>query len=327
MIKIKLDRQRRKEIEGILIKDLYGNEENKKGKLVSVLEAQESRDFLHKDYIELYNYFYDENENLKYGKVKEILLADKAKMEVLIEEFGCYDCYDDKVKRLSDDLLNKIFRYENFSKRKVAYEIMRKMDVMVCPYCNRLYTVTLKDKKVRPQFDHYFPKKKYPYLALSLYNLIPSCSICNMAKSDMDTIDTPVLYPYEEEFGEKVKFAVEWEDDFVKYIRGISDKIHVLIENPEHVLEEKVNNQDSRLHITELYNEHKDYIQDIFKNFYINTDKRVAELLHKFPSLFSTKEEIRSLMFMNDIRKENWGKRPFAKLTHDIYVGLKEMKG
>ena len=85
-----------------------------------------------------------------------------------------------------------------------------------------------------------------------------------------------------------------------------------------------MDNQNNRLHITDLYNKHKDYIIDIFKNFHINTDKRMEELLHTFPDIFSTKAEVRSLIFMNDIKKENWGKRPLAKLTYDIYTELEK---
>lgn len=32
------------------------------------------------------------------------------------------------------------------------------------------------------QFNHFYDKGTYPYLALSFYNLIPSCSTCNSSK-------------------------------------------------------------------------------------------------------------------------------------------------
>lgn len=269
----------------------------------------------------LYDYLYNENGGLKDEKVRELLLADRAKMEKLIDKFGSYNC-----KNESDELLNNIFRYDNFSERKVVRKMLRKMAITVCPYCNRLYIITLKNRRVRPQLDHYYPTSKYPYLALSLYNLIPSCSTCNQAKLDMDTKANAILYPYEEEFGEKIIFAtdIKNKDEFVKCMRGESNEWEVSIQNPKHILEKQVKNQDKALHLTELYNEHKDYIADIFKSFHINTGKRVEELLLQFPDIFSTREEVRSLMFMNDIRKESWGKRPLAKLTHDIYMEIRQ---
>lgn len=322
MIKIELSTEVRNEITEIFLNDLFGTDPNgkKKGKLVNALEQIGNRRILQKNRnINLFDYLYDGNGTVKTDAVKELLLADKKKMDELIDKFGSYNC-----KSESDELLNNIFRYDRFSERVVVRKMLSKMGVTVCPYCNRSYIVTLKKGKVRPQLDHYYPKAKYPYLALSLYNLIPSCGTCNQAKLDMDTKVEAILYPYKEEFGEKIVFAtdIEDEDQFVKCMTGKSDKWKVSIQNPEHILEKQVENQNNKLHLTELYNEHKDYIVDIFKSFHVNTEKRVEELLFQFPDIFSTKEEVRSLMFMNDIRKESWGKRPLAKLTHDIYMEI-----
>lgn len=332
MIKINLNKEKKEKIEKIFLEDLFESDKGQKkdeqkeavGRFVKILDTDNSRNLLQKNYRKLYDYFFDDKKGIKKENVKKLLLADKEKMIELIDKFGSYD-FDNKDH--SDKLLNNIFKYKNFSKRKAAYNILKEMGITVCPYCNRIYIMTLKSGNVRPQFDHYFPKSKYPYLALSLYNLIPSCSICNMSKSDMDTKSSPILYPYEEEFGDEVVFTVDIEDknQFVKYLRGDSDKIKVHIVNKNFALSNQLENQNNRLHITELYNEHKDYIKDLFKNYYINTNERVRELLNNFPELFSTEEEVRSLMLMNDIRKENWGKRPLAKLTHDIYNELEKL--
>ncbi len=328
MIKINLSSNQKDELEKIFLMDIYDdyecndNHHPNRGEILKSLGTEENRQFLQTQFRSLYDYFYDDAGNIKKDKVKSLLLADREKMEEFIEIFG--SCDD---KKLSNKLLYKIFRYYNFSKRKTAYNICHKLGVTVCPYCNRSYIMTLEKKCVRPQFDHYFPKSIYPYLALSLYNLIPSCSICNMAKSNMDTHKTPILYPYEEEFGEEAVFAVDVNDNdqFVQYMRGNSSEFQVTIKSTDHVLKDQIKFQNDTLHITELYNEHKDYITDIFKNYHINTPKRMEELLKNFPELFSTEEEIRSLLFMNDIRHDNWGKRPLAKLTHDIYIELRSI--
>jgi hypothetical protein len=69
------------------------------------------------------------------------------------------------------------YRYYN------AYHLAEKLNIPTCVYCNRIYTKTVisdSGKKItRPTFDHWFPKSEYPLLALSFYNLIPSCSVCN----------------------------------------------------------------------------------------------------------------------------------------------------
>ena len=66
-----------------------------------------------------------------------------------------------------------------------AYSLAENLDIPTCPYCNRVYTkcVVAPSKITRPTFDHWFPKSKNPLLAISFYNLIPSCNICNSGKS------------------------------------------------------------------------------------------------------------------------------------------------
>ena len=114
---------------------------------------------------DLYGFLYDEKaEKANEEHIKELLLANRKKLKDYIGKFGCIS------KKESDTLLKKVFRYDTYSKRKTVVEILRKMNVTVCPYCNRQYIFTLKSGNARPQLDHYYPKNKYPYLALSLYN-------------------------------------------------------------------------------------------------------------------------------------------------------------
>lgn len=57
--------------------------------------------------------------------------------------------------------------------------------VRYCPYCNAETIYAIKftgrgdTRMVKNAFDHYFPRARYPFLGLSLYNLIPACSRCN----------------------------------------------------------------------------------------------------------------------------------------------------
>lgn len=106
-----------------------------------------------------------------------------------------------------------IFNYDSFVKNH-SYQLAEKLDVRVCPYCNRQYTSTViiksdkdignrKERRfniIRPEFDHYFPQERYPMFALSLYNLIPSCHVCNSnikGKKELDIINN--FHPYIDE--------------------------------------------------------------------------------------------------------------------------------
>lgn len=86
------------------------------------------------------------------------------------------------------NICKNIFSYHRLScistPEKTAHWLQQQLHVGVCPFCNRIYTSTVYRGTVRASFDHFFPKSVYPYLAISLFNLIPICDVCNKNKSD-----------------------------------------------------------------------------------------------------------------------------------------------
>lgn len=88
---------------------------------------------------------------------------------------------------------------------------VERLSLRICPYCGRqfIYAVEENGTTVKPQIDHFLPKRKYPFLALSFFNLIPVCNTCNMigCKGDNDPLPPnnqrpfSLIYPYEFEDG------------------------------------------------------------------------------------------------------------------------------
>lgn len=310
MIRIQLDNEVMQDI-----KDSHWDDMRKASTgLYKVLQGNNCRKILKGNlkYYRLYEYFYNSDGDVIEENVKKLLFANKSKMQEYITNFGEYTSSE------SEELQKHIFKYEQFSKRKNAYDTLEKMKVNVCPYCNRQYTFTLKNHKVRPQFDHFYPKSLYPYLAISILNLIPSCSICNQAKGALDTYRETILYPYEDEFGEEVKFVIDGYD--VLGLIGMGENFEVSIDcsGIDPIKRCKIERQKDILHLEKLYNMHRDYACDIALNKYINSEDRVNEILAKFPELFASKDDVLRVMYMNDIQKDGWGKRSLAKFTHDI---------
>lgn len=314
MIKIQLSSKDKSDIKKIHWQDMKVQPTG----LLNVLNTQDAKDLLANKwrYKKLYEYFYDKSGNVIEKHVRVLLLTNKKALEAFIRRFGKFNQTESK------ELADKIFRYDTFSSRKSTYEILRKEKVTVCPYCNRQYVFTLDADEVRPQFDHYYPKSIYPYLAVSIFNLVPSCSICNQAKSKLDTFKTPILYPFEEEFGDEVHFAIDSND--IKYLHGMTDNfsLGIQLEKVDKLKAKKVKKQNEKLHLKDLYDKHKDYVKDIAWNHHINSDDRIKEIMKMFPEMFLTKGDAISLIYMNDVREKNLGKRPLAKLTRDIYREL-----
>lgn len=313
MIKIDINAEIKKEIEKAYLNDAC----KAKSGIFNLLCLTDVKKNLQKHYIDIYSTLYDSvTGDLNETEVHNLLLADRQELKNYISKFGIYG---GNKKRKSDYLLKHVFRYDTYSKRKCVCQILRLMNVTVCPYCNRQYIHTIASGKARPQLDHYYPKHEYPYLALSLYNMVPSCSICNMSKSSLDTVKEPILYPFDEEFGYDAKFKIFIKyGEFAKVMQGLSEEFVIELDTTQVKDAVAVNNQIKKLHLEELYNLHTDYVKDILKSKYVNTPERIDEIRKLFPHIFNSDDEIKGMLYMSDLQKEFWGKRPLSKLTYDI---------
>ena len=72
---------------------------------------------------------------------------------------------------------------------------VRERGLRVCPYCGRAYIdmAEVDGSVSKPNIDHFLPKSKYPFLAMSYMNLIPACNTCNEA-ANKGTLD-PLTHP------------------------------------------------------------------------------------------------------------------------------------
>ncbi|MFL0250616.1 hypothetical protein ACJDT4_09310 [Clostridium neuense] len=225
---------------------------------------------------------------------------------------------------INKNVINRIFNYEKFCNNNGwnRHRLISKLGIKVCPYCNRQYITNYEDlkgnkEKTTADLDHFYSKSLYPYLALSLYNLIPSCQICNSRfKLDKDFRKYPHIYPYEEGFGDNAKFKTR--GNTVEYLLGNTLDFDIYLDVFESKYKNKIENSIKTFHLNELYKVHTDYVQEIIKKIIIYNDSKLNEILLDFPELFSSKNEMLRTIFGNYIVNEELGKRPLSKLTKDI---------
>ena len=261
------------------------------------------------------DYFY-EDDKICENKVIEVITGDRKALEKVIKEIGILEKNKDD-KKLHDEFESI---YKNFTNREFGRTWGKKIGVKICPYCNRSFIYTTPKKGTRPQYDHYYPKSKYPYLALSMYNLIPCCPVCNNAKNAEDTFDNKsLLYPFEEEYGYDIFFEIET-DEQLCYL-GLSNDFNIKIKSKENVeedLKQKVQNSSKILHREELYNLHNDYVSKLLRSKYIFTDEYCQSLLDTYPGWFFDMNEVKNQLYFNSLQKEEWGDQILSKLTYDI---------
>lgn len=240
-------------------------------------------------------------------------------------------------KDLFDKLLPKIFDYDcfrdgdvidwtNYGGRKKskrdhinkswdAFEYLQLLDINCCPYCNRLYISTVRadnnTKTIKPELDHFFCKSEYPYLAISLYNLIPSCSLCNSRLKGKKQFGLEShLNPFVKSFHRfgKFKTSLRSIDEF----NGKPDSFDIELEYDNCLAEGNA----KAFYLKDLYKNHKDYVSEIIvKAQAYNPDWLSDDLKAKLG--LSGSNALRYYIG-NYLDEENINKRPLSKLTIDI---------
>ena len=258
-------------------------------------------------------------------------------------------CLDDNIDVIldcfyyfCDKAIKQIYTYElnhNINNRKVAIEnlyelissdlrtkLMKSLKVDCCPYCNRLFITSLKRSKNKCQstadLDHFYNKDIFPLFALSLFNFVPSCHVCNSNIKSINWADA--IYPFEEEFGNNGKFVVDEEnmkdDDYIKFLTGTDTKYDLKLNinvSGDELIQKKINNSKELFALNEIYKNHIDYAKEVLakKHYFYNEDylKSIRDTLGIHVS-----EDVQNLILFGYRMDENDKNRPLSKLTHDL---------
>lgn len=223
---------------------------------------------------------------------------------------------------LNQDGLNafKIYmigQYEDFFyTRKFGKWLAKELDVRTCPYCNRQYTFTIEagTKDIRPEFDHFYSKSDYPYLALSFYNLVPACPTCNHTKSSNPIDKNPYFEGFDNNYRFKIKtkdgeeFSLDW---------ALKNKLEIDFTDTEN------NKNIEEFALKKLYNEHIDYVKEIINKAQAYNESYYNSLKVSFKGLGKQDPEIERFIWGNYLDIAEHEKRPLSKLTKDILEQLK----
>lgn len=246
--------------------------------------------------------------------LKEIITAKPEKLDEIA------NWAKDKV----DDYKFMISKYNNFTTKKReydAYDLAKKLNVNVCPYCNinPTYTVIKKGNKkiTRPEFDHFYDKGTYPILALSFYNLIPSCHTCNSALKGKEKFSIKShLNPYIDSLDEVAKFVLEITSSiFYHSLDGFEVKLKTE--------DERAKNNIKCFELDSLYENHKDIVLELIQKEAIYNESYLDELLTQYEgTLFKNREDLQRLISGGYVNGDEIGKRPLSKLIKDISAEL-----
>ena len=245
-------------------------------------------------------------------------------------------CQENQILECMSKDIRKIINYDTLSGKwngRLRHKLMSSLGLMTCPYCNRQYITDYIDEngddKSTADLDHFYPKNYYPLFALSLFNFIPSCQVCN-SRMKLDKWKD-ILYPHDEGFDDKVKFCLKPKDhnkkDLLKSWLGDSEVIDNLqidfefCENLDKEFKKRAEGSIELFRLKQVYDIHKAKALDIVlkQRIYLEGSyKEYMSTLMKDLSLSCTDEDIINILVGYHWKDENYDE-PLSKLVHDIF--------
>lgn len=211
---------------------------------------------------------------------------------------------------------------KKIARKKLSAYIVEGFGIRACPYCNRSYIDTLKDSTTA-EMDHFYPKDKYPLLALSLYNLVPCCASCNRHKGDELLNYSPHDQSVSEDmfrFAYRFKRGAWYNWHSLTNARG-EDAIGVCIEydsagNSE---EQAAIESDIRLlGINDIYERCNDRVWEILCRQTLYTEDYIQDICRRLRQSGISQSTVNRILYGNYIDAMHLHMRPLSKLTRDI---------
>ncbi len=241
--------------------------------------------------------------------LEEVLLFTPSQIENLASKTGEKNGkLSDLISLYSDFSLANKESFGVLGEKYNAYQLVEDLNINVCPYCNRNYIKNLnKNGKRICELDHFYPKGKYPFLAVSFYNLIPSCKTCNQTFKKEELVS---VNPYAEI--EEFNFGLKIKNSKFYYDKG---GFCIDYEKAEKALDKNF----TVFHIKDIYDQHKDQILELIQKQITYPDSYIDELFKKYEgTFFRNKEDVIRHLSNRIMEEENFHLRPLSKLTHDI---------
>lgn len=236
---------------------------------------------------------------------------------------------------ISSDFLNSLkdaFNYSDYRENKLI-DLAKIINVKCCPYCNMHYTLFAEEKNkgktvkklAKFQYDHFYNQSEYPILSMSLYNLIPSCPICNQSKSKKEL--SLSYHPYHSDICKQFKFELAIGNPANVFCgQKINDLIDVNFIAEDTKKQSELDDFVQTFHLKALYQRHGDIAQEAF-------DKAYEYYYYSKPNNFNfigltnkSKDYLKRIWFGTYMKKKEIEKRPMSKFIQDLTEQARRIK-
>lgn len=223
------------------------------------------------------------------------------------------------------ELIVDALRYD-YVQSKVYPSIARQLGIKTCVYCNAQFAITIKNGEPLYQLDHCYPKSLYPYLAVSFFNLQPCCGACNQRKLAEDmrkgVYDVSIWREPSDKESAYYHFHIS-DSSLVDYRLNLDcEKLNIEFLTKKSAPKDLIEMRDlyvKKFRIEDIYQEHKDVVEEVLWKYYAYTPAFIQSLNKIFKGLkkIDNRNLARFIMgtYMNS---DEVYKRPLSQLIQDI---------
>ena len=212
------------------------------------------------------------------------------------------------------------------------YEINEALGVKACPYCNaeEIIVQRLDGGGIRihnSELDHFYPRKLYPYLALCLYNLVPSGSLCNgvFFKHGKDSYAEKLINPFclkdSSGFLFEIDIVRKGALDLSTFRRSCSIVTNVVL--PE------LKSNESRFKIQKRYstNDAMDFVKCVWAKHRMCGADAYRDYVAETSRLLGEEVSFEQVMELElQINPYDYNKKKYSKLAMDIWWQLERIR-
>ena len=210
-----------------------------------------------------------------------------------------------------------------------GWHYLKQLHVATCSYCNSdgVFTIEYggKGRKIlkKSELDHFWPRERYPFLGLSLYNLVPSCTRCNR-NFKRDELPWGMVQPYRDDFHAGAKFYAVFKD-YKGISRPTDTDVDIVIGRPDRYPQAAIAKRAKRsaefFHLEEVYNQvYALEVADIARKVLYLPETYLMDLRGRYPGV---EESVLNRMVLgSSLDPADINKLAHEKLRQDIHSQL-----
>lgn len=238
-----------------------------------------------------------------------LLDADQQTITEALDFNGLYNYFTSKDSPLTD-VNNAPYNSDVLSER---------IDIKTCPYCNEntVYSFAYnKQNSLRRTFDwdHVIPKNKYPFLAISYFNLVPACKVCNFLKEEEEINVSPHM-----NFNPDKVYSYYVHGDTLDFISE-PDSIQLFLQIKTDSGSQALKDVIDLMGMDTRYSTQTELLLDIInkKRIYHSAYwSSIENIIRKNDP--QNRIDVRKLFFSIHFNAQDYYKRQFSKLTSDLF--------